>query len=156
MTAELNILQETDYPLLWSLGELILGIDQEELGEEFIFEADAFISNLDDFLIDDLTRLLKLFNSRFVAMLRVMKFTKFVDMDRELKKEYYQSWTNSKIGLLRTGSSTLRALCGWSYYSLEKSWDDLEIPGKTLGREDKTPTLLEGREPWESWKEGRQ
>lgn len=154
--AELKTLQKSDFELLWSLGELILGIDKDELGEEFIHEADAFISNLDDFLIDDLKRLLKLFNSRFISFLRILKFTRFVDMTKALQEKYYQSWTGSRIPLLRTGSSTLRALCGWSYYSLEKSWDDLEIPGKTIGREDKTPTLLEGKQPWEKWKEEKQ
>lgn len=150
-----EFIRAKDTELLYSLGQMILGYTKEELGNEFLEEADKFICNLDDFLIGDLRLLLNLFNSRLVSFLLTGSFKKFEDKDIHAQEQYYRKWSQSKLGLLRTGASTLRALCGWSFYSLEKSWNELDIPGKTIGREDITPTLLEGKMTWEVYKEER-
>ena len=45
---------------------------------------------------------------------------------------------------------TLKAICGWSYYSIEENFkkEIPDFPGKTIGREKETPTLLHGKENW--------
>jgi len=146
---DLDFLERADIEVVLHLGQMILGIDTEELGPEFIVEADAFIANLEEFLQDDLKQLLGLFNSRLIAFLLMGTFKHFVDMTPEQQATFYNKWVYSRLGLFRTGASTLKALCGWSYYSLEKSWEAINYPGKTIGREDKTPTLLQGKQPWQ-------
>lgn len=145
---DLKFLKKKESDLLVSLGHMMLGMDEEELGSEYIREADAFITNLDDFLQADIRQLFTLFNSRVLSLILIRRITKFVDMDLEIQKKYFSKWVKSRIPLFRTAASTLRALCGWSYYSLEKSWDEINYPGRTIDREDITPTLLFGKEKW--------
>ena len=53
---------------------------------------------------------------------------------------------------MRTGYNTLKSISGWSFYSLEKKiiQEIPSYPGRTIGREQETPTLLEGKEPWKT------
>ncbi len=63
-------------------------------------------------------------------------------MDPVQRLNYAKSWGTSRIPLLRTGYVALRSLCGWAYYSNEEHGREVGHLGKTLGREEETPTLL--------------
>lgn len=143
-----KVLNNKQREFLLTLGEALLGVPQEELGEEFVLEADAFIENLEDFLQRDIKLLISIFNSRFFSALLTGSFSKFNQKSLEKRQSYYMKWVKSKIPLLRTGGTAFKAICGWSYYGTEHSWDELNYPGTTIGKEHLTPTLLYGKEPW--------
>lgn len=140
-------LKPKEVEVFYCLGETILGVPRDELGDEFINEADAFIDNLDEFLQKDIRILLILFNSRITSLIFIGKLKKFTSLSQNDREKFYKKWLLSKIPLLRTGGGALKAICGWSYYSNEKSWKEINYPGKTLGREHETPTLID--KPWE-------
>ncbi len=141
-------LKENERFFLLHLGEALLGISQDELGSEFTLEADQFIANLEDYLRKDIRLLMMVFNSRITSFLLSGSLSKFTSKSIENKQKYYRKWLYSRIPLLRTGGSAFKAICGWSHYGTEASWKELNYPGKTIGREDITPTLLEGKSPW--------
>ncbi|MHA2502363.1 MAG: hypothetical protein ACXAE3_05825 [Candidatus Kariarchaeaceae archaeon] len=143
-----SVLSDKDTGIILALGEMILGYTPEELGDEFVKESDQFLGGLDEFLQSDLKRLLKIINSPVTNFLFTGSFRSFVKQPVESRRKLYNKFVYSKISLLRTGSAALRALCGWSLYSLDMSWKELNHPGITIGREDETPTLLFGKEKW--------
>ncbi len=134
--------------IVMALGEVVNGVPREELGNRFLKEADSFIMNLDDFLRKDLGTLLHLFNSRIMVLLLTGKFKNFTSMDMEEGGRYISKWSGSRIPLFRTAAKTLAAVAGWSYYCNDSAWEEMNYPGKTIGREHLTPTLLYGKEPW--------
>lgn len=141
MSRSYKVLKQSEVETLFAIGEVIIGASREELGDDFISEIDGFVGNLDDYLIADIHKLLFLFNSRLLSLITFSGMTKFTKKSLEAKEKYYQKFVSSKIPLFRTLATTVRAICGWSYYSNENVWDELKIPGKTLGREEETPTL---------------
>lgn len=146
--AELNFFKPKEIDLFYKIGETILGIPQSELNEVFLKEADRFINTLDTFLLDQLHVLFILVNSRFISLVTILRFKKFQNLSIEKRERFLQNWSKSKIPILRTGVVTLKALCGWSYYSLEKCWEEIEFKGPTIGKENITPTLLFGKTTW--------
>ena len=147
-TPPLDIMTKKEAEIVLSLGEVLLGYEQDELGSEFIAEADAFLGGLEPFLQSDLKLLLRIINMRSINFLFTGKFKKFTSQSSKSRKKLFEKFVYSRISLLRTGGSALRALCGWSLYSIEKTWAELDYPGITIGREDETPTLLYGKEKW--------
>ena len=150
----LKFLKPKNIPLILSLGEIILGIPEDELGEEYVREVDRIILTFEDFLQFEVKKLLYLFNSTLTSLLISFSLKKYTKMSMENRERYIKKWMFSKIGLLRTGFVTLKGICAWSYYSLNKSWEEMSYPGETIGREHLTPTLLFGKEPynWEDQK----
>ncbi|MCY3412440.1 MAG: hypothetical protein INQ03_12455 [Candidatus Heimdallarchaeota archaeon] len=146
--ADFLILSPKEREFLLALGEAILGVPKDELGDQFLHEADAFIHNLEGFLINDIQLLIKIYNARLTSFFLTCSFTPFMKKSLESRQKYCSKWIYSKIPLLRTGGTAFKAVCGWSYYGSEQSWKELNYPGKTLGREHETPTLLFGKEPW--------
>ncbi len=150
----LKFLKPKNIPLLLSIGEIILGIPEDELGEDYIREADRIILTFEDFLQFEVKKLLYLFNSSLTSLFISFSFKKYTKMSKENRAKYCEKWMYSKIGLLRTGFVTIKAISAWAYYSSTKSWEEMDYPGETIGREHLTPTLLFGKEPykWEDKK----
>lgn len=150
----LTFLKSKNFPLVLKIGEAILGIPEDELGDEFVREVDRIILTFEDFLQFEVKKLLFLFNSTLTSFFIFFSFKKYTKMTIENRERYVKKWMNSRIGLLRTGYVTLKAICAWAYYSSTKSWDEMNFPGETIGREHLTPTLLFGKEPynWEDQK----
>lgn len=142
--------------LVYAISETILGIPKNELGEEFLQEFDRFIGTLEGYLIKNIKILLFTLNCRFSATIFVLRFKKFTDLPIEKREQYLAKWSLSRIALLRTAYVTLKALSGWSFYALEKSWPEFNYPGHTIGREHETPTLLYGKQPWVDLRGGAQ
>lgn len=146
---QLDFFKSKEIDLFYKIGETILGIPKSDLTDAFIKEADRFINTLDSFLFNELHKLLFLVNSRFISFLTIFRFKKFQDLSPEKRENFFLNWSNSKIPILRTGFTTLKAICGWSFYSLEKCWDEIGFLGPTIGKENVTPTLLFGKSTWE-------
>ncbi len=136
------IFPEKQNELLLCIGETILGIPAENLGDDFIQEINRYVGLLDDYLIKDLKNLVTMFGSRAMVFMRLFKFKKFVGLSPTDRLRYVKSWGTSRIPLLRTGYTALRSLCGWAYYSNDDHGEELGHLGKTIGREKETPTLL--------------
>ncbi|MCG3219129.1 MAG: hypothetical protein KAR35_09000, partial [Candidatus Heimdallarchaeota archaeon] len=150
-----QFLKKKEANVILDLGETILGVPKEELGKEFVIEADGFLDTIDDFQKKDFHILLWLVNSRIAALFFGKSLKRFAKMDDDAKEVFLKKWMLSRLPLLRIGYVAFRALCGWSYYSLEKSWPEMDYPGETIGREHETPTLLFGKKPWQppkDWK----
>ena len=147
-----KFLKHKEKDFLLSLGEALLGYTKEELGDEFLMEADGFIDNLDDYLQKDLRLLIAVFNARLTSFIFTGSFSKFTSKSLEKREKYYLKWAESRIPLLRVGGTAFKAVCGWSRYGTEESWEEMNYPGKTIGREHLTPTLLEGKSAWEESK----
>ena len=129
------------------IGEAILGVPQSQLGIEFIEEMDRYILTLDSFLHKDIKTLFWLFCSRFSGLVFGRSLRPFTKMSEAKKSEFLKRWMYSRIPILRTGFSTLRALASWGYYSLDKSFEEIKFQGSTIGKENILPTLLQGKEP---------
>lgn len=137
-------------------GKIILGIPADELGDEYLEEMDRLLSTFEPFLQKDVHTLLKLLNLRFLNLLFNRTIQPFSRSNDIVQRIYIRKFMLSKISLLRTSFVTMKAVCGWSYYSLNKCWPEMEFPGETIGREHLTPTLLFGKEPWDGdapWRE---
>ncbi|MHA2090221.1 MAG: hypothetical protein ACW98K_05125 [Candidatus Kariarchaeaceae archaeon] len=145
---DLNFLSDKNAELITLIGETILGVPRSELGSEYVNSVDSTVWALDDYLRKDIKTLLWLFNSRVTSIIIGRSFRKFSSMQMEDREKYILKWMKSRIPILRTAYTTLRSLCGWSYYSLQKSHPEMNYPGHTIGREHQTPTLLYGKEPW--------
>lgn len=128
--------------VLLSLGETILGVPAVELGDSFVSEVESFVENLDEFLRKDIKILISLINSRFSVLTTIWRFSPFTSLGLEMRQSYLLRWATSRIPQKRTAYTALKAICGWGYYSDERSWFELNYPGKTIGREEITPTLL--------------
>ncbi len=150
----LMFLKSKNFSLILKIGETILGIPEDELGEEFLREVDRIVLTFEDFLQFEIKKLLYLFNSSLTSLFISLSFKKYTGMNKENRAKYCEKWMNSKIGLLRTGFVTLKAVTAWAYYSSTRSWEEMDFPGETIGREHLTPTLLYGKEPynWEDQK----
>ena len=62
-------LKKKEAKVILDLGETILGVPKEELGNEFVSEADSFLETIDDFQKKDFHILLWLVNSRLTSLL---------------------------------------------------------------------------------------
>ncbi|MFW9928389.1 MAG: hypothetical protein ACFFD1_03275 [Candidatus Thorarchaeota archaeon] len=149
---KLSFLSKKEAISLIHIAEIILGIPKDKLGEKFIEEADHYLSGMPKFFSRDLHLLFFLFNSRIFALIQVRRFKKFTAMNPDLKLKFAEKWAFSRIPLMRTGFNTLKSISGWAFYSLEEKIHDQipDYPGKTLGREKDTPTLLFNKENWQS------
>ncbi len=136
----LSFLSTREVKVVMCAGEALLGVPRKELGGDFVAAFDRVAADLEDFLRSDLHKLLLLLN--------VVTLGRFTRMEASRRERLLAGWGHSRIPLLRTSFVTLRALCGWSWYSLRKSWPELEFPGETIGRENELPTLLFGKSPW--------
>ncbi len=145
---DLNFLSDKNAELITLIGETILGVPRSELEPEFVNALDSVVWGLDDYLQKDVKTLFWLFNSRVTSIFIGRSFRKFSSMQLEDREKYILKWMKSRIPILRTAYTSLRSLCGWSYYSLQKSHTEMNYPGHTIGREHQTPTLLYGKEPW--------
>jgi len=130
------------------IGETILGIPKSELGTDYIYAGDRYCITLDKHLHRSIHLLLYLVNSFLMCLIIGRNFGGLSKMSIEKRKKYLNRWKNNKIPLFRTSFVTLKALSGWSIYSLEKTWEEIKYPGSPIGREDKIPTLLYGKHPW--------
>ncbi len=147
-----NFLKQKEIPIIYASGETILGVPRAELGTEFVNEFEHVINSFESYLQKDVHTLFILLNSRILALFFVGTLTPFSRMPQYKRDKYLKKMMLSKIPLFRTAYSTIKALCGWSYYSLKKTWEELDFPGETIGREHLTPTLLKGKKPWEEMK----
>jgi len=146
----MHFLDEKMSRVVIGLGETVNGVPKDELGDLYLKEADEFIMNLEEFLRKDLKTLFGMFNSSLMAFFFTGRVTRFTNMDQDRKERYFKKWSGSRIPLFRTAAKTLGAIAGWSYYCNETAWEEMNYPGKTIGREHLTPTRLYGKEPWRS------
>jgi hypothetical protein len=127
--------------VLKKIGSVILGVSEDELPSDYLEELDDYVLKLDNYLRADLTKMLTLFNTRLLSMITISGWTKFTNKSLTQQEKYYNKFLNSKLPIFRTIATVLRSLVSWSYYSSEEIWDDLDLPGKTIDREEITPTL---------------
>jgi hypothetical protein len=155
LTGSLSFLSKKEAEVLVTVSEIILGVPKDSLGEDFILEADRYLSGMPGFLAKDLHLLFFIFNMRLTGLLLVLRFKKFSKMNYKMKEKYFRKWIHHWIPLLRTGAIGLKSLAGWAYYSQEKNLliEVPDFPGRTIGKEQKTPTLLFGKQPWVLGKE---
>ena len=145
--SKLTFLKQKEISKVLVMGETMLGVPQDELGEDYIFELDRTISNLDDFLHKDLHTLIWIFNSRFAALLVGKSLKPFKNMNPIKREEYMKKYMKSRIPLFRTIYVTIKALASWAYYTSERGEAEIGFFGPTIGRENELPTLLYGKEP---------
>lgn len=154
--SQLTFLKKKEIPKVLVIGETLLGVPEEELGEDYVYEFDRIVSTLDDYLHKDIHTLIWLFNSRFAALFVGLSFKPFKTMKPAKREKYMIKWMKSRIPVFRTIYVTLRALTSWSYYTSEQGETEVNFPGPTIGREHELPTLQFGKEPLdpESYLEG--
>lgn len=154
--SKLNFMKRKEIPKVLVIGETLLGVSKEELGEDYIYELDRIVTTLDDFLHKDIHTLIWLFNSRFAALFVGRSLKPFRSMNPTKRVKYMKKWMMSRIPIFRTIYVTLRALTSWAYYTSERGETEIGFPGSTIGREHELPTLLFGKEPMdpESYLEG--
>ena len=87
-----KFLKPKEKDFLLSLGEALVGYTREELGDEFLMEADGFIDNLDDYLQKDLRLLIAVFNARLTSFFLTGSFSKFTSKSIEKREKYYLKW----------------------------------------------------------------
>lgn len=125
-----------------AIGETILGIPQDELGNQFVEEVNRYVGSLDSYLRKDIRLLVAVFNSRISVFFRTLALKPFHALPSNKREKYLDAWKTSRIPLLRTGYVALRSLSGWAYYSSDKGAKEMGSYGKTIGKEQETPTLL--------------
>ena len=137
--------------LMFDVGQTILGIPKKERGKEFILEMDRYLSGMPKFFHRDLKMLFFLVGSRISSLIWVHRFSKFQKLSSDKQEQLLEKWSKSRISLIRTAYMTLKAICGWSFYSQEEKFKQEvpDYPGRTIGREKDTPTLLFGKENWQ-------
>jgi hypothetical protein len=145
--SQLSFLKKNEVKKVLVMGETMLGVPEVELGEDYVYELDRTISDLDDFLHKDLHTLIWLFNSRLAALMVGRSLKPFINMNPTKREEYMKKYMKSRIPLLRTIFVTIKALTSWPYYTSEKAEAEIDFLGPTIGREHKLPTLLYGKEP---------
>ncbi len=128
--------------ILLAVGETILGIPQQELGQDFVDEINRYVGSLEPYLRKDIKTLVTLFNSRISVFMKILTFKPFHTLPLDEREQYLDTWKTSTIPLFRTGYVALRSLAGWAYYSSEKGAEEMGSYGKTIGKEKETPTLL--------------
>ncbi|MHA1989380.1 MAG: hypothetical protein ACW981_01790 [Candidatus Hodarchaeales archaeon] len=150
--SNLSILSKKSSKTILHVGEVVLGIPKEELGQDFILEIDHYLSGLPKFFFRDIKILFFLFNSRLMSVVMMRKLKKFTNMKRADKEKFLDKWANSRLSVIRMGFLSLKSMCGWAFYSQEDKVKTQipDYPGRTLNREHETPTLLFGKEPWDS------
>lgn len=146
----LSFLSNKNAITILHVGEVVLGIPKEELGNDFILEVDNYLTGLPKFFFRDLKILFFLFNSRLMSIIMMRKLKKFTKMKKADKERFLEKWAFSRLSLIRMGYLTLKSISGWGFYCQEDKVKRHipDFPGRTLNREQKTPTLLFGKEPW--------
>lgn len=148
-TDKLKFLSKKQAELIKHVGSTIIGTPIDALGDDYIKEIDSFLDYLPPWVQKDFKLLFFSFNFIFVRFFFTFRFTSFTKMNKQQKINYIKKWQHSKIPLMRSGATGLKGVVGWGYYSQNKDFlESIQYPGKTIGREDKTPTLLFGKEPW--------
>ncbi len=147
--AQLKFLKRKQAELLEHVGSAILGVSIENLGDRYIEEIDEFLFTLPKWVQKDFKLLFWSFNSPFLRFFFVYKFTSFTKMNDNQKMKYIKKWGGSHIPLMRSGIIGLKGVVSWGYYSQNEAFlEEIKYPGKTIGRENLTPTHLYGKEPW--------
>ena len=149
--SNLSFLSKKNAKTILNVGEVILGIPKDDLGDDFILEVDQYLSGLPKFFFRDIKILLFLFNSRITSIMMMRKFKKFISFKYQEKEKFLEKWAKSRVFLLRMGYLTLKSVCGWGFYCNESKVkrEIPDYPGRTINREQETPTLLFGKEAWE-------
>ncbi|MFV2014252.1 MAG: hypothetical protein ACC656_02400 [Candidatus Heimdallarchaeota archaeon] len=145
--SKLTFLKKREVNKVLTIGETLLGVPKEELGEDFVYELDRIITLLEDFLHKDIHTLIWLINSRFAALIVGKSFKPLKNMNPTKREKYMEKWMKSRIPIFRTSYVTLRAFASWAYYTSERGESEINFPGLTIGREHELPTLLYGKEP---------
>lgn len=135
--------------LLEHVGSAILGVPIDKLGDRYLEEIDYFLDSLPDYVQKDFKLLFWSFNFIFLRLYFTFKITSFTKMNDAQKIKYLKKWGRSHIPLMRSGVVGLKGVVSWGYFSQNQEFlDEIKYPGSTIGKEDKTPTLLFGKEPW--------
>jgi hypothetical protein len=145
--SQLTFLKKKEVPKILIMGETLLGVPVEELGEDYVYEFDRTITNLDNFLHKDIRTLIWIFNSRIAALFVGMSIKPFKNMNPTKRENYMKKYMKSRIPIFRTIYVTLKALTSWPYYTSERGEAEVDFFGPTIGRENELPTLLFGKEP---------
>ncbi len=143
-----KFLSKKQATLLEHIGSAIIGVPINKLGDRYLEEIDNFLYTLPKYVQKDFKLLFWSFNFIFLRLyfFRIRSFTKMKD---EQKIKYLKKWGNSHIPLMRSGLVGLKGVVSWGFYSQNKEFlEEIKYPGSTIGKEDKTPTLLFGKEPW--------
>ena len=142
-----NFLKKKEVTKFLLIGDTLLGVPEEELGEDYVYELDTIITSLYDFLYKDIHTLIWLVNSRLAGLMIGRSFKPFKKMSSAKRESYMEKYMKSRIPIFRTMYSTLRALTSWAYYTSVQGEEDVNFPGPTIGREHELPTLVYGKEP---------
>ena len=135
--------------LLVHAGSVILGVSPESLGDAYLNEIDDYVFTLPKWLQKEFKLLFWSFNSLFMGIFFIKRLKSFTSMSPKQQEKYVSKWAHSRIPLMRSGIIGLKGVCGWGYFSQNEAFlNEIQYPGSTIGREDKTPTLLFGKEPW--------
>ncbi|MCE7733295.1 MAG: hypothetical protein GPJ54_00360 [Candidatus Heimdallarchaeota archaeon] len=154
--SQLTFLKKKEISKILVIGETLLGVPEEVLGEDYVYELDRIITSLDDFLYKDVHTLIWLVNSRFAGFTIGRSLKPFKKMTSAKRESYIEKFMKSRIPIFRTMYGTLRALTSWAYYTSVQGEEDVKFPGPTIGHEHELPTLAYGKEPLdpESYLEG--
>ena len=147
-TLTLSFLTLSEVNIIRYASETILGVPLEKLEKNFILETDRYINNLPKYLQKDFKRLLKMFDSKILAVVMIHRYKSFTTMNTKEREIYFKKWLLNRIPIFRTGANALKSLCGWAFYSQEIGQQEMNYLGPTYTREHETPTLLFNKEPW--------
>lgn len=146
---QLKFLKKKQVTLLEHVGSAIIGVPIDQLGDRYIEEIDEFLYTLPPWVQKDFKMLFFSFNLIFIRLYFTFKITSFTKMNENQKMKYIKKWSRSRIPLMRSGIIGLKGVVSWGYYSQNEGFlQEIKYPGKTIGRENVTPTHLYGKEPW--------
>ena len=146
---ELKFLSKKQAQLIEHIGSTIIGVPIDKLGENYLKEIDEFLFTLPKWVQKDFKLLFWSFNSPFLRFYFMFSFRSFTKMNNKQKLKYIKKWGNSRIPLMRSGAMGLKGVVSWGFYSQNEAFlEEIKYPGSTIGRENETPTLLYGKEPW--------
>jgi hypothetical protein len=144
--SDFKYLSENESLILKHAAETILGIPLDQLGSKFVEEIDDYLYNFPEWLKKEYKLIFRIFNMRFSGLIFIRRLKNFTKMDTGQKVKFVRNFSSSRLPMIRSAFYGLKSICAWGYYSQDDVFVD--FPGKTIGREHETPTLLYGKEAW--------
>ncbi|MFW9779319.1 MAG: hypothetical protein ACFFE8_10745 [Candidatus Heimdallarchaeota archaeon] len=144
--SDFQYLSDHEGIILEQAAETILGVPIDQLGSEFLPEIDDYLYNSPEWLRNEYKLIFRIFNMKIMGLVFIGRLKNFTNMEIDQKTKYVINFACSRLPMIRSAFTGLKSICAWGYYSHESAFAD--FPGKTIGREHETPTLLYGKEAW--------
>ncbi len=139
---EKNKLSLANLSILHKISEALIGVKELEMDNTIDNEIQKFYEALPTLLQDSLANAINLCGGRIIPVLYLKSFHKLINLSVESQIDLFSKMSMSRIGLFRTLVVATKSILGWAFYAREEVWSELEIPGKTIGREEEIILLI--------------